>query len=203
MLKKTVIHTFIVSFSLIASNTSAHNIAEKEAVTPSIFHKVAVAEQVPASILYAIVLAESQTQRNGQSGPWPWTINHAGKPYYFDSMVDAVIYARKLINNDDQNFDVGLGQLHWKYHSRSFDSLADAFSPFHNLTQSAKFLRLQFRRQQCHGWYGAIGCYHRPNQNKDHHRYRAKQYTQRVMAIWETLEHREHREQYSGKQVAW
>lgn len=180
----------VVCFSL-SQLVWADNVLEKEAVTPVLFHKIAQSEKVPASLLYSIVLAESQYNQNGKAEPWPWTINHAGKPYFFKSMLDAVIFARELINNNDENFDVGLGQLHWKYHGRNFNSLADAFHPDTNLRQAAKFLRRQFNRPQCKGWKGAIGCYHRPNQQADHHRYRAKEYTKRVMKIWKTLEHRQ------------
>lgn len=174
----------------------ASNVLEKEAVTPALFHRIAKSEKVPASLLYSIVLAESQSNQNGRSEPWPWTINHAGKPHFFKTMLDAVIFARELINNNDENFDVGLGQLHWKYHGRQFKSLADAFHPDTNLREAAKFLRRQFNRHQCKGWKGAVGCYHRPNQQSDHHRYRAKEYTKRVMQIWKTLEHRQHNNSY-------
>lgn len=169
----------------------AQNIAEKEAVTPKLFHIVAKEQRVPASVLYALVLAESQTFFSGQANPWPWTINHAGSPYFFEKRVDAVIFARNLLNKDDSNFDVGLGQINWRFHNRSFESLYDAFEPKTNLEVAARFLRQQFRRGDCPGWVGAIGCYHKPNQKEAKNKLAARKYTKRVMDIWNNLERRE------------
>lgn len=187
---------------LLSALVYADDVLEKEAVTPMLFHSIAKSEKVPASLLYAIVLAESQHAMNGEAEPWPWTINHAGTPHYFKNMLEAVIYARELINADELNFDVGLGQLNWRFHSQNFDSLADAFHPKTNLIQAARFLRRQYNRPQCKGWQGAIGCYHRPNQQADHHRYRAKQYTKRVLAIWHELEHR-HQQYKVSLEMTW
>lgn len=178
--------TFVVFIRFPVAEAS--DIREKEAITPSLFHEVARQQQVPASILYAIVLAETMTQVGDNGHPWPWTINHAGKSHFFESKIDAVIYARSLINKEDVNFDVGLGQLNWRFHGKSFAKLNDAFDPKLNLTVAAKFLRNQFNRSACKGWHGAIGCYHRPNQQEQHHKYRAKNYTKRVIKIWNELE---------------
>ena len=175
---------------LLCHQTWANNVIEKEALTPPLFHKVATEQRIPASILYAIVLAESQTSTVKQGQPWPWTINHAGTPHFFPDKVDAIIYARSLLSDQDVNFDVGLGQVNWKFHSRKFKDLSQAFDPYINLSVAGAFLRTQFDRRECVGWKGAIGCYHRPNQRNNTHKLRARDYTQRVMKIWHTLEKR-------------
>ena len=185
--KKGVLAIGLACASVFAS---AHNIAEKEAITPSLFHEVAREQQVPASVLYALILAESQTYVGGQPNPWPWVINHAGKSHFFEDRVDAVIFARNLLNNEDYNFDVGLGQINWRFHHRKFGSLYDAFEPKTNLSIAAQFLRQQYKRNECVGWKGAIGCYHKPNQRDSKHKLAARAYTKRVMDIWQNLENR-------------
>lgn len=173
-----------------AFTTTDNNVLEKESVTPNIYHHVAKSKRVPASLLYAIILAESQSyiREIEATEPWPWTVNHAGKPHYFQNKIDAVIFVRGLLNDKQTNFDVGLGQLNWKFHGQRFSSIADAFDPLTNLSAAATFLRKQFERDQCVGWKGAIGCYHRPNQKENHHRYRAQKYTKRVLLIWQDLD---------------
>jgi hypothetical protein len=158
-----------------------------DANIPAMYRLVAEEHRVPAKLFYALILNESRSATrvgNGKSVlPWPWTINHRGTPNYFSSRQEAVKYAMNLVKRNDKQFDVGLGQLNWYWHGEKFTSLWDAFEPYLNLTEAAKFLREQYERPECSSWEIAIGCYHRPGQKPADKRV-AQRYAERVIQLW-------------------
>ena len=46
---------------------------------------------IPREVMLAITTVETQTRRDGESGPWPWTVNVAGKGNWFASRAAAVL----------------------------------------------------------------------------------------------------------------
>lgn len=155
---------------------------------PAMYRMVAAESQVPAKLFYALILNESKSQTSSGNTvrPWPWTINHRGTPHYFQSRQDAYEFAVSLVDMGDNSFDVGLGQMNWRWHSQRFNSLWEALDPYTNLSSSAAFLREQYERPQCGSWEKAVGCYHRPGQREIDLRISQK-YTKRVISIWKTI----------------
>ena len=151
---------------------------------PALYRKVAVAEGVPPSVFFALVRAESQRRSGAGDLPWPWTVNHRGQPYFFDTRSEAETFARGLIGEGDYRFDAGLAQVNWYWHHQRFlDDVRWAFEPVANLRVAARILREQYNRPACNTWALAVGCYHRPAQSAED-RAIASRYSQRVLQLW-------------------
>jgi len=166
-------------------------------VTPSIpymYKKVAKQQHVPTKLFFALALQESRKAKRNKVLPWPWAINHRGKPYFFDTRREAYYFMTSLITKGDNGFDIGLGQLNWRWHGHKFQDPWDALSPFTNLTVSAKYLREQYENKKCTGsarnndekWKLAVGCYHRPSQ-KIEDKIIAAQYARGVISLWKQI----------------
>ena len=96
---------------------------------------------------------ESRTHvSNGRLLPWPWTLNHNGKAHFFAKKSDAYRYAQSLLDSGTENFDVGLGQMNWRWQSHRFHDLWDALDPYANLSAAARHFREQFDRPECNSW---------------------------------------------------
>lgn len=177
-------HLWLLTFMLIPSLTIA------EAMIPKMYQLVAEEKRVPTKLFFALILNESRslTSHNNvkKSLPWPWTINHKGKPYFFKSREKAYLFAKALIAQNDKSFDVGLGQMNWRWHEDRFDGLWDAFDPYINLSASADHFREQYDRPECNKWELAVGCYHRPSQRYKDKKI-AQNYTKRVIKLWKKI----------------
>jgi len=149
---------------------------------------VAQEQKVPPKLFFAIALNESRSSNSsvGRVLPWPWTVNHRGDPHYFPTREAAYSFARKLVAAGDTQFDVGLGQVNWRWHKKRFAGLWEAFDPYLNLTAAAQHLREQYERPECASWNLAIGCYHRPAQRPNDKRI-ASQYRERVLKLWSNI----------------
>ncbi len=155
---------------------------------PDMYQQIAKRYGVPAELFYAIVLNESKYSVDGGKTllPWPWTLNHKKKPYFFETRLDAYLFIKGLVDEGHTNFDVGLAQVNWKWHSKKFDSLWDALEPYKNLSVAAAHFRSQYDRPVCDDWVTAIGCYHRPAQG-DLDKKIAKTYRHKVIKLWKKL----------------
>lgn len=154
---------------------------------PLMYHLVAEEHRVPAKLFYALVLNESRSLTSSTEQrkvlPWPWTVNHRGQPHFFPSREKAYLFAKSLLDKGDRQFDVGLGQLNWRWQEERFKGLWEAFDPYTNLSAAAQHFREQYDRPECNSWELAVGCYHRPGQrNQD--KERARNYTQKVISLW-------------------
>ncbi|HXK57435.1 MAG TPA: lytic transglycosylase domain-containing protein, partial [Gammaproteobacteria bacterium] len=60
-------------------------------LVPAGYRSIATEQGVPHTVLYAIALTESGKQIKPAGGhrPWPWTLNLAGRGYFFDSRLEA------------------------------------------------------------------------------------------------------------------
>lgn len=155
---------------------------------PAMYHLVATEHRVPVKLFYALILNESRSLVSVTGGkkvlPWPWTVNHRGKAHYFGSREEAYQFITQLVDAGDDHFDVGLGQLNWKWHSQRFDDDAwESLDPYKNLSAAATYLREQFENKNCKSWELAIGCYHRPGQ-RDKDKRIAYKYANRVISLW-------------------
>lgn len=172
----------IITLVLLPAISSAN-----ESGVPEMYRLVAEENRVPAKLFYALILNESRSliSAGDQSRvlPWPWTINHRGKPHFFPSRDKAYKFAKSLVERGDKQFDVGLGQLNWRWQEQRFSGLWEAFDPYTNLNAAARHLREQYNRPECNSWELAVGCYHRPGQ-RIQDKERARDYTVRVISLW-------------------
>ena len=130
---------------------------------PPYYQRVGESLEIPAVLLYAIAIQESRPPVGVISGvdiPWPWTLNCAGRGFYFSNRTAAVRYARALISAG-QNCDIGLMQISWRWHERRFASISDAFDPYTNIRTGAEILHEQYARTGT--WASAVGAYHSPS----------------------------------------
>jgi Transglycosylase SLT domain len=157
---------------------------------PPLYKSIAQEHRVPAKLFFAMVLNESRSLSQFKSEkrllPWPWTINHRGTPYFFPNREDAYVFAVSLLEKGDEQFDIGLGQLNWRWQKQRFRDLWEAFDPTINLSAAAAHLREQFDRPECNSWEKALGCYHRPSQTMSDIKI-AENYATRVIKIWQKI----------------
>lgn len=157
---------------------------------PEMYNKVARENKVPPTLFFAMIKQESRkvTKLEGRTFklPWPWVINHRGTPYFFDTKHEAVKFAKQILNNGDKRFDVGLGQLNWRYHGHKFQNMDMAFEPYINLTIAARYLREQFDNPNCNNWELVVGCYHRPGQTEKDKAI-AEKYRTGVIRLWQNI----------------
>jgi hypothetical protein len=112
---------------------------------------------VDPKVLASIALNESEL--NGRA--WPWTLNVAGQSLYFKTRNDAFRAIQSLIGTHRCDFDVGLMQVNWCYHSQRFVSAWDALRPSTNIRVAEDILNENYRKT--HSVAKAIAYYHSAN----------------------------------------
>ena len=132
---------------------------KREPGIPCAYSIVSRESGIPARILYAIALQESRIALgNGRRQPWPWTLNVAGTGYRYGSRKAAFGALQSLLARGERRVDVGLMQVHYRFHDARLGTAWTALHPMHNLRVGAAVLQDCFIK---HGdWPGAIGCYH-------------------------------------------
>ncbi len=173
---KLVLITLLLSLNL---EVSAMDI-------PPAYREAARTAGVPADIFYAITLQESQAPISStKHRPWPWTLNIAGKGRYYRTQKDALRALEHYIASGKCNVDIGLGQIHWCSHAKSFpEGPAQALHPLQNLAYAAQVLKSEHKtvirkKLGSNSWWVAVGRYHAPNNVK-----LAKAYRMRVYKKW-------------------
>lgn len=150
--------------------------------TGSVCHEaVAVAERdagIPSGLLGAISHVESgrRDPLSGQVVAWPWTVNAAGRGYFYNSKSEAISAVEDFRRAGIVSIDVGCMQINLHHHAEAFSSLEDAFDPLSNARYGALFLRNLFG--QLHGWPAATAAYHSLTPAL------GAEYEQHVMAVW-------------------
>lgn len=127
------------------------------AVSGSLFDEVGRDAGVSPVILYGIAVQESSPV--GKNKPWPWTINVAGKGYWFNTKAEAVQAIKLAVRAGIENIDVGMMQVSLKWHDDKFKSYEDALDPKKNLQVAASILK-DFSHYPL---FVAIGKYHCPS----------------------------------------
>ncbi|MFL9912016.1 transglycosylase SLT domain-containing protein [Paraburkholderia sp. RL17-337-BIB-A] len=117
----------------------------------------AMRTSVDAKILAGIALNESA--HNGSA--WPWTLNVAGRGFFFRTREDAYKAIRFLISDGRCDFDVGLMQINWCYHAKRFASPWDALAPATNIHVAEDILNENFRKTN--SAVKAVAYYHSAN----------------------------------------
>lgn len=125
-----------------------------QGMSPEEFIEIEAAAGIPDKVLYSLALTESM--RNGK--PWPWTMNYAGKAYYFANRETLHEAMRLLLSRGKKNFDVGPMQVHWRFHSHMFASTWEATDPYINMAVGARILIDRYN--ETGNWVKAISAYH-------------------------------------------
>lgn len=112
---------------------------------------------VDAKILAGVALNESAYKGRA----WPWTLNVAGRGFFFRTRDDAYKAIRFLISDGRCDFDVGLMQVNWCYHRQRFASPWDALAPATNIHVAEDILNENYRKT--HSAAKAVAYYHSAN----------------------------------------
>lgn len=124
---------------------------------------LAAAEEygVPPQIMLAITRVETGRREGGQLLPWPWAVNQAGTPHWFDSPEEAEEFVQAAIDTGLSNIDIGCFQLNLRWHGEKFISVQDMFDPQLNANYAARFLAEN--HSQKGNWVDAVAAYHSQN----------------------------------------
>lgn len=125
--------------------------------------RAADAHGIPREVMVAITLVETRTRREGVSGPWPWTVNVAGKGDWFDSRAAALVHAQRALSAGEKSFDVGCFQLNYRWHGHNFSSIDQMFEPAPSGDYAARFLKSL--HAETGDWIKAAGLYHSRTQH--------------------------------------
>lgn len=139
--------------------------------------QVSLFYDVPARLLRAMALVEtgiyhprlmSKLNLKSKRKPWPWTLQVAGKSYYFDTKKEAVQAADALLARGVRNFDVGCMQINMQYHAHAFPNMDAAFTPVYNVHYATMFLMT--RKDASRSWEDAAASYHSktPSRGRDY-----------------------------------
>ena len=150
---------------------------------PTGYQSVAASRGIPASVLYAVALTESGKQVDQPDGyrPWPWTLNVAGRGYYFTSRLDAWRALTGWLEAGKRSIDIGLMQVNWRYHQDRLGTPWQALEPYHNLRVGAEILHDCYKKR-AGDWWASVGCYHAPSNAE-----RADRYRRRVVSRWQRI----------------
>lgn len=112
---------------------------------------------VPLPILSAITRVETNTRREGAFGPWPWTLNYAGKGEWFDT-ADAALDRIGVLAAAGESFDVGCFQINTRWHGTAFGSAEEMLDPDSNARYAASYLLELYAESG--DWKTAVAAYH-------------------------------------------
>lgn len=118
----------------------------------------AQARAMPPDVLRALTLTETGRKLDGGFRPWPWTVNIAGKGYWFETKAEAIAFVQQAHANGARSFDVGCFQLNYRWHGAGFASFDEMFDPDANATYAASFMADLYAEGGHWGW--AAGAYH-------------------------------------------
>lgn len=172
----------VVCASATASTDSFMTSEDSAQRVPPGYRQVAAEQRIPAALLYAIALTESGygPAAGANPRPWPWTLNIRGKGHYYPSFAAAAQALTATLHQGETAVDVGLMQIHWRYHHAALGTVHRALDPYHNLRVAAQILADCYRQRT--DWWSAAGCYHAPNNPALAERYQA-----RVQRHWRAL----------------
>lgn len=153
--------TIYLIFSLLVWSTSTAAQTPDMQLCDQSIETVSKSTFVPQSVLLKIARLESGRRVQDQTVSWPWTLNNAGKGYYFSSKSAASRKLRKLRAAGKKNIDVGCMQLNIRWHSRYFADIDAMLSPFENVSYAAKYLEQLYH--ETGSWEKTVKYYHSRN----------------------------------------
>ena len=149
---------------------------------PAGYRTIATERGIPYTVLYAVALTESGRRVAPAElyRPWPWTLNVAGRGYFFESRQAAWQALMAHLEDGRRSIDIGLMQVNWHYHQKRLGTPWQALDPYHNLRVGAGILQDCYLTRQ--DWWASVGCYHAPTNS-----HRADQYRRRVVSRWQRI----------------
>ncbi len=150
-----------------------------EESVPVGYRAIAAEGGIPSTVLYAMALTESGKQVTSADiyRPWPWTLNVAGRGYFFSSRLEAWQALIDELQKGQRSIDIGLMQVSWRYHQKRLGTPWQALDPYFNLRVGSAILQTCYQSRQ--DWWASVGCYHAPTNLN-----RADRYRLRVLAHW-------------------
>ena len=134
---------------------------------------------IPPQVMLAISRVETGRQLDGELRPWPWAINAAGQPHWFESRDEAAEFVDEAMNQGLTNIDIGCFQLNLRWHGSSFHSIEHMLDPAENADYAAQFLVENYERTGT--WVDAVAAYHSLTPEY------AEAYVEKVEAVLKTL----------------
>jgi len=127
-----------------------------------------VKHRIPSGLLLAVIKTESNLN--------PFALNINGKPLYFRCKDEVIKTINEAISSGVVNIDIGISQINYKWHRKSFASIDSMLSIDTNISYAAEHLsNLKLK----HGdWHKALRHYH--SAKPIHH----KVYSRKVVACW-------------------
>ena len=113
---------------------------------------------VPQALLQGIMLVESGRTIDRRRVPWPWTINHNGKGYWYPTRAAAEAHIERLLAAGYKSFDVGCAQVNHRYHGKHFPTAKSMLDPTRNIAHAGRFLASLKSQTGC--WGNAVSWYH-------------------------------------------
>jgi len=153
-------------------NSAYGEVSSNKAVSPhEIIELIKVQEvkhRIPSGLLLAVIKTESNLN--------PFALNINGKPLYFRCKDEAIKAINEAIFSGVVNIDIGISQINYKWHRKSFASIDSMVSIDANISYAAEHLsNLKLK----HGdWHKALRHYH--SAKPIHH----KVYSRKVVACW-------------------
>jgi soluble lytic murein transglycosylase-like protein len=126
--------------------------------------------QIPNNLLHAIATIESSMR--------PFAVNHEGKSYYFNTSLEATLFAENLKKSGKTNFDIGCMQVNHYFHGDKFASIAESFVPEKNIDYAASYLRSLYK--EIGSWTQAISAYHAGQSLSS----KGKEYARKIINEW-------------------
>ncbi|MGF1500267.1 MAG: lytic transglycosylase domain-containing protein [Paracoccaceae bacterium] len=137
---------------------SAFAAADPPALCRDAARQAAAEHAVPSELMLAITEVETRKRFRGESGPWPWTLNIAGRGHWLASPASAAARAEAAIAAGTTSVDVGCFQLNWRWHGQAFPSVRSMLEPRRSARYAAQFLRGLY--EETGDWMTAASYYH-------------------------------------------
>ncbi len=148
----------VLALLLLLSPNPGHAAADGAALCERAAAEAARITGVPLDVMRTITLVETGRRSNRSLRPWPWTVNLAGKGYWFGTRDEAMTFTESALQQGVRSFDVGCFQLNYRWHGQAFGSVREMFDPYANALYAARFLQDLYR--ETGSWTEAAGAYH-------------------------------------------
>ena len=162
-----------------ASDISPNNFLDSSERCSRFFEDYEKKYDLPIKLLSSVSIIET-----GRRHPllqtvssWPWSVNHLGRSFYFDTKTDAIKFVSNLIKQGHRSIDVGCMQVNLKHHPQAFQTLQQAFDPKNNIAYAAKLLKNHYLNNA--SWVKAIAHYHSGETT------RGREYANKVLKVWQ------------------
>jgi soluble lytic murein transglycosylase-like protein len=115
---------------------------------------------IPQNLLSSISLVESGRwhAEHKRVLPWPWAVNVAGEPYFFETKDQALSFIKQKLAQGIKNIDVGCNQINLYHHGDKFANIEQVINPEMNSEYAASFLKGHYTETK--HWPSAVARYH-------------------------------------------